>query len=82
MDHRQCRTEALSQFTIIKQKYTSIKTYRGQLGKLAALEEFKLAHLSVGGIVPEIVGKDIQGKPMRLSDYRGKVVVLDFWGDW
>ena len=31
---------------------------------------------------PEIEGEDIDGQPMKLSDYRGKVVMLDFWGDW
>jgi hypothetical protein len=31
---------------------------------------------------PEIEGNDLEGKPMRLSDFRGKVVVLDFWASW
>jgi peroxiredoxin len=31
---------------------------------------------------PEIEGVGIDEKPMKLSDYRGKVVLLDFWGDW
>ncbi len=31
---------------------------------------------------PEIVGTDVDGKPMKLSDFRGKIVMLDFWGDW
>ena len=26
--------------------------------------------------------KDIQGKPFSLSDYKGKVVLLDFWATW
>ena len=30
----------------------------------------------------EIAGADLDGAPLRLSDYRGSVVVLDFWGDW
>ena len=38
--------------------------------------------LEVGKTAPEIVGKDVNGKAMKLSDYRGKVVVLDFFGDW
>jgi hypothetical protein len=28
---------------------------------------------------PEIAGTDAHEKPFRLSDYRGKVVLLDFW---
>lgn len=35
-----------------------------------------------GKPAPEIEGEDVDGKSFRLSDYRGKVVVLDFWGDW
>lgn len=38
--------------------------------------------LAIGKSAPEITGKDVDGKEMKLSDYRGKIVVLDFWGDW
>ena len=38
--------------------------------------------LKVGKEAPEIVGKDVHGEEFKLSDYRGKVVLLDFWGDW
>lgn len=35
-----------------------------------------------GKPAPEITGEDIDGKPMKLSDFRGQVVLLDFWGNW
>ena len=37
---------------------------------------------AIGRPAPEIEGEDLDGNPFKLSDYRGKVVVLDFWGNW
>jgi hypothetical protein len=52
------------------------------LGELADRELFELRSLQPGCPAPEIVGEDVEGKPMNLSDFRGKVVLLDFWGHW
>ena len=41
-----------------------------------------MVNLAVGRPAPEIEGTDMDGKPLRLSDYKGKVVVLVFWGTW
>jgi hypothetical protein len=41
-----------------------------------------LRTLRVGKEAPEIKGHDLDGREFKLSDYRGKVVLLDFWGDW
>jgi len=38
--------------------------------------------LAVGTKAPEIVGEDLEGTAFKLSDYRGKIVILDFWGQW
>ena len=43
---------------------------------------FKLTRLQEGMVAPDIVGDDLDGMEFKLSDYRGKVVVIDFWGDW
>jgi thiol-disulfide isomerase/thioredoxin len=31
---------------------------------------------------PDFTLTDVYGVPVRLSDYRGKVVVMDFWASW
>jgi peroxiredoxin len=38
--------------------------------------------LAVGSRAPEWTLKDAKGKSHKLSDYRGKVVVMDFWAVW
>ena len=38
--------------------------------------------VEVGQVAPEITGDDLEGNPLRLSDHRGKVVALLFWGHW
>lgn len=51
-----------------------------------ALKEFlsgRLARLElVGKPAPPIQGTDIDGKPFRLADARGKVVLVVFWASW
>ena len=56
---------------------------RGKTFKEAADNAlFQLKYLSIGKVAPDIEGEDLDGVAFKLSDYRGKVVVLDFWGDW
>ena len=43
---------------------------------------FAKEHLEIGTTAEDIVAEDLDGEEFRLSDYRGKVVVIDFWGDW
>ena len=31
---------------------------------------------------PELSGKTLQGKPLDVADYKGKIVVLNVWGSW
>jgi peroxiredoxin len=35
-----------------------------------------------GNAAPDFAVTDIDGKKLSLSDYRGKVVLLDFWATW
>ena len=54
----------------------------GTYGEWAKTTTYALKHLKIGGIAPEIEGPDLDGVAFKLSDYRGKVVLLDFWGYW
>jgi len=37
---------------------------------------------SIGSKAPDFVLTDLSGKQVRLSDFKGKVVILDFWATW
>jgi peroxiredoxin len=52
------------------------------VGDLAGPLLHKVHCLSVGKTPPEITGQDVEGKAFKLSDYQGKVVLLDFFADW
>jgi hypothetical protein len=67
----------------VVQDYGDLKT-RGNktLAQGAEGELFELRNLSIGKKAPDIVGEDADGAAFKLSDYRGKVVLLDFYGDW
>lgn len=75
--------KALAMFLQVKEKYGDVSYFgRATLGQKAEGEIYEVTYLVVGKKAPDIVGEDLDGKPMRLSDFRGKIVFLDFWGDW
>jgi thiol-disulfide isomerase/thioredoxin len=68
-------------------KYIDVMTPDGKttIGLKATHELNRLdniPNLKVGGIAPEIAANDLEGKRLKLSDYRGKVVMVVFWGSW
>jgi RNA polymerase sigma factor (sigma-70 family) len=54
------------------------------LGEMARsdLEDLRRPAVALGKPAPEIDGEDADGKRFKLSDYRGKVVLLTFSGNW
>jgi hypothetical protein len=63
-------------------QFGDVESFRGTLGEMAAGPLFELRNLQIGMVAPNIEGEDVDGESFQLEDYRGKVVVLDFWGDW
>lgn len=52
------------------------------VGQIAGDELFKIKNLSKGRIAPDFAGTDSAGRRLKLSDYKGKVVMLVFWSSW
>jgi hypothetical protein len=51
-------------------------------GQLVEKSLFELDHLQLGMQIPDFEAVDEAGAKFKLSDYKGKVVVVDFWGFW
>lgn len=76
------QAEAKKLYESVAADYADVNTARGALGDQARANLYEMENLSVGKAAPEIEGKGADGKPIKLSDYAGKVVVIDFWGNW
>jgi hypothetical protein len=67
----------------VAKDYAEVKDARGRsVGKRAEAWLFEKDNLQVGKKTPEIEATDLSGVAFKLSEYRGKVVLLDFWGNW
>jgi len=81
-DPKTLEREAAKSFERVVSEYGAVRYGQRSLAEVAEGELFELRQLKVGEVAPEIDGEDIDGKRLRLSDYRGKVVVLTFSGNW
>ena len=84
---RQDRAKAVKEveavFELANAKYGDVKVpYGDTVAERVKTELYEIRFLSVGKTAPEIEGDDQDGKPFKLSDYRGKVVLLYFWQEY
>ncbi|TWT33040.1 M56 family metallopeptidase [Blastopirellula retiformator] len=64
-------------------EFADIPLYQGRtIGESAERQLYELRYLQPGSPAPEISGIDSDGKPLKLSDLKGKIVLLNFWGSW
>lgn len=75
--HAEADPQQAERFFADVEKYGTDKQKDSARGHL-----FQMKNLALGKVAPEIEGEDVDGKKFKLSDYRGKVVLLSFWGDW
>lgn len=75
--------EAESLYEQAIEKYGDVKLpYDVTVGDQARTELFEIRHLAIGKVTPDIEGVDQDGQQFKLSDYRGKVVLLYFWTEF
>jgi peroxiredoxin len=53
------------------------KTADSMIASLEAQRAF-----AVGKVFPDFAEQDLNGKPLSITNYKGKVVLLDFWATW
>ena len=54
----------------------------GTMAETAGRLLFEIRNLNVGQEAPELAGEDLDDKPLKLTDYRGKVTLFVFWATW
>ena len=86
-DPDKLRKEAESLFEKAVSRYGDVAAYGycedlGKIGEAATKELAAIGSLAVGAVAPDLEGEDSDGRRFKLSDYRGKVVLLTFSGEW
>jgi len=75
------RTEMI--YEKLAKDYADVSMGRSTIGDTIKAALFELQNLSVGKVAPEVLCLNIDGdKEDKLSNYKGKVVVLDIWATW
>lgn len=79
-DRAQAVREIEAVFEQAAEKYGDLQLAGGDtVAERATGALFEIRNLSVGREAPDIEGEDQHSIRFKLSDYRGKVVLLDFW---
>jgi AhpC/TSA family len=82
-DRASVMKEAEALYEQASEKYGDVKLpYDETVGEVARTDLFEIRHLTVGQVAQDIEGSDQDGRPFKLSDYRGKVVLLYFWSEF
>lgn len=74
--------ESIEVLEQMKRDYGHLQHNGYMISDICESEIFTAKFLSIGCTAQDIVGQDQDAQEFKLSDFRGKVVVLDFWADW
>ena len=74
--------QAEEYFERVIKEFPEAKARGRSISDMAEGQLFETRNLAIGKVAPEIEGKKADGSDFKLSDYQGKVVVIDFFGHW
>lgn len=80
--------KALPYLETVLQNYKDIeipsldKSYTETLGDIALATKNSISSITVGQKMPSFDFTDLEGNKRKLSDFKGKVVLLDVWATW
>lgn len=76
------REEAIKAYETAAKEYGDIKVDDLPVKDQVKGSLFELKNLAIGMPAPATVSNSLEGKAVKLEDYKGKVVVLDIWATW
>lgn len=74
------REEALGLLARISERFAGREFLGMDAAQFVTGARYEIEHLRLGQVAPDFATVDQDGVAFELSDYRGRVVVLDFWG--
>ena len=77
------RAEVTRMAKLVAEEYSDLEVFRGEPGGVAIQPVlYALENLALGSVLPEASAERVGGDTETLSDYRGQVLLLDFWATW
>ncbi|MDQ8185656.1 TlpA disulfide reductase family protein [Pelagicoccus sp. SDUM812002] len=68
----------------LAEQVKSFSARHGDIGATRSLQRrIKTARdVALGNTAPELEGNNLKGETVRLSDFRGRYILVDFWASW
>lgn len=84
VDPAKLEEEAMRLLLTASTEHTDLRLSRGgpTVAEIAKATLFEIEFLAIGKRIPELEGEDLEGIALKLSEYRGKVVMLSYWATW
>lgn len=73
-------TEATALYSLYQKLSESVQ--KTDLGNELGIRILSSTRTAIGAVAPDFTQKDPSGKPVKLSDFLGKYVLIDFWASW